>query len=198
MDSGRSSVLAALAGSAALFYFGTGLTPVAALTWVAPLPVLLLAPRVSGRTAVLVAFLAFALGTSNSWPFQLRSHDTPLWPVGILIDAGMALVFALAVAAFRLHLRRGRPLLAVFAAPAVWTGTLYVVSVSNPMGLAATFANMQGDVPVVLQSAAVTGMWGVEFLVMLVPSAIAVLLAPEVRVAPRVRAAVTAAVVLAL
>ena len=197
MDSGRNraiTILAALLGSAALFYFGTGLTPVAALTWVAPLPVLWLAPRVSGRTAAGVAFAAYLLGTANSWAFQLRSHDTPLWPVGVLIDVGMSAVFVLTVLAFRLQLRRNRPLLAVFTAPAVWTGTLYVVAVSNPKGLAATFANLQGDLPVVLQSAAVAGMWGVEFLVMLVPSAIAVVLTSRARV----RAGLAAAAVLAL
>jgi apolipoprotein N-acyltransferase len=201
MVSGRNRVLQALAallGSAVLFYFGTGLTPVAALTWVAPIPVLLLAPRVSWPVATGVAFGAYLLGTANTWAFQLRSHDTPLWPVGIMIDFGMSVVFVLAVLAFRLQLRRGRPLLAAIAAPAVWTGALYVVSVSNPMGLGGTFANLQGDVPVVLQSAAVAGMWGVEFLVMLAPAAVAVLLAPDVRVAWRARAAVTGAVVLAL
>lgn len=195
MDSARNRVLAALLGSAVLFYFGTGLTPVAALTWIAPVPVLLLAPRVSALTAGWVAFVAYLLGTANSWAFQLRSHDTPLWPVGVMIDAGMSVVFLLAVLAFRLQLRRDRPMLAVLAAPAVWTGALYVVSVANPMGLGGTFANLQADLPVVLQSAAVAGMWGVEFLVMLAPAAVAVLLAP---VASRVRAALVGAVVLAL
>jgi apolipoprotein N-acyltransferase len=201
MVSGRNRAIQALAAllcSAVLFYFGTGLEPVAALTWVAPLPVLLLAPRVSWPVTTGVAFVAYMLGTANSWAFQLRSHDTPLWPIGIMIDVGLSVVFVLAVVAFRLQLRRSRPLLAMFTAPAVWTGALYVVSVSNPMGLGGTFANMQGDVPVVLQSAAVTGMWGVEFLVMLAPAAVAVLLAPEVRTAWRVRAAVAGAVVLAL
>jgi apolipoprotein N-acyltransferase len=201
MGSGRSravGAVAALVCSAVLFYFGTGLAPIAVLTWVAPLPVLLLAPRVSGLAAGAVAFLAFLLGTANVWAFQLHSHDTPLWPVGVMIDVGMSVVFTLAVVAFRLQLRRRRPLLAVLTAPAVWTGALYVVSVSNPMGLGGTFANLQGDVPVVLQSASVAGMWGVEFLVMLAPSAVAVLLAPEVVVAQRVRAAVAGAAVLAL
>lgn len=198
MDSVRNRVIAALLGSAVLFYFGTGLAPVTALSWLAPIPVLLLAPRVSWPTAAGVAFLAYLLGTANSWVFQSRSHDTPLWPIGVLIDVGMSVVFTLTVLAFRLQLRRRRPLLAVLAAPAVWTGALYVVSVANPMGLGGTFANTLGDVPVVLQSAAVAGMWGVEFLVMLTPAAVAVLLAPDTRVAVRVRAAVTGAVVLAL
>lgn len=207
MDSGREgagrarrvpAVAAALVCSAVLCYLGTGFAPVAALTWVAPLPVLLVAPRVSGRVAVGVAFTAYLLGTANSWAFQLRSHDVPLWPVGVVIDTGMSLVFALAVVAFRLQVRRGRPLSAVIAAPAVWTGALYLVSVFSPVGLMATFANHQGDVPVVLQSAAVAGMWGVEFLVVLVPSALAALWAPGVRLAVRARAATAAVAVVAV
>jgi apolipoprotein N-acyltransferase len=187
--------LAALLCSAVLFYLGTGLTPVAALTWLAPLPVLWLAPRLSWPAAAGVAFGAYLLGTANSWVFQARSHDTPLWPIGAMIDVGMSVVFLLTVLAFRSQLRRNRPLVAVCTAPAVWTGALYVVSVSNPLGLGGTFANLQADTPVVLQSATVAGMWGVEFLVMLAPSAVAVLLTS---VAGRVRAAVVAAVVLAL
>ncbi|OXM68520.1 nitrilase-related carbon-nitrogen hydrolase [Amycolatopsis vastitatis] len=203
MDSGRERanrarglVAAALVGSAVLFFFGTGLTPVATLTWLAPLPVLLVAPRVSCLAAVTVAFVAFLLGTANSWAFQLRSHDTPLWPIGLLIDAGLAAVFAVTVAAFRLQLRRGRAVLATVTAPAVWTGVLYLVSITNPMGLGGTMSNLQGDVPVVLQAAAATGMWGVEFLVLLVPSALAVVLAPGFRAAARVRAGALAVTLL--
>ncbi|MFD1052514.1 hypothetical protein ACFQ1S_46450, partial [Kibdelosporangium lantanae] len=90
-----------------------------------------------------------------------------------MIDVGCALVFTAAVWGFRYQVVRGRVLLAVVTGPAVWAGLFYVVSVANPMGLGGTFANTMGDVPLVLQTAAVTGMWGVEFLVLLVPSAIA-------------------------
>jgi hypothetical protein len=31
----------------------------------------------------------------SRWAFQLRSHDEPLWPVGITINVGMSLVFAM-------------------------------------------------------------------------------------------------------
>src|SRR4051794_8872276 len=204
MDFGRDrsrrvgQALAALGCSAVLFYAGTGFAPVGTLTWLAPFPVLVLAPRVSAKTAAGVAFLAYLLGTANSWAFQLRSYDTPMWPVGLMINIGMSLVFVLAVGAFRLQLRQGRALLAVITAPAVWTGALYLVSVLNPMGLMGTFANHQGDLPVVLQITSVAGMWGVEFLVMLVPSALATLLAAPVRSAARVRAAAAAGCVLAV
>ncbi|TCO62372.1 nitrilase-related carbon-nitrogen hydrolase [Actinocrispum wychmicini] len=169
MDLRRSA--AAVAASAILFYFGTGLSPVAQLTWVAPLPILLLAPRVRTSTALIAAFVAHLLGTTNSWAFQLRSHDVPFWPMGLMIDVGMSLVFTASVWAFRRTY--SRPLLAAFTAPAVWTGALYVVSVSNPAGMMGTFANHQAGFPLVMQTAALTGMWGVEFLVMFVPCAIA-------------------------
>jgi apolipoprotein N-acyltransferase len=45
-------------------YFGTGLDTIPALTWIAPLPVLLVAPQVSGRLAALAAFV----GWSSAWP----------------------------------------------------------------------------------------------------------------------------------
>jgi apolipoprotein N-acyltransferase len=190
--------LAALVSSAVLFYFGTGFAPISALTWLAPLPVMVLAPRVSGQAAAGVAFLAYFLGTANSWAFELHSHDMPMWPVGLMISIGMSLVFVLAVSVFRLQLGRERAWLAVITAPAVWTGTLYLVSVLNPMGLMGTLANDQGDVPLALQTASVAGMWGVEFLVMLVPSALATLLATGLGRTARVRAAAAAACVLAV
>ena len=53
-----AAVLAA-ATSATLFYFGTGLRPMPWCTWLAPLPVLVLAPRVSARTAFTAACAAW-------------------------------------------------------------------------------------------------------------------------------------------
>ncbi|MEU4674601.1 nitrilase-related carbon-nitrogen hydrolase [Amycolatopsis sp. NPDC023774] len=191
------ALLAGLAGSAALFYFGTGLAPVAALTWLAPLPVLLLAPRVRQASALGVAFGAYLLGTSNTWGFHLHSHDEPMLPVGLMIILGMSLTFMLVVWLFRALVVRGRTLLAAVAAPAAWTGVLYIVSVTNPMGLVGTRANDQGDVPLVLQTAAIGGMWMVEFLVIFVPCAVAGLAAPGVPSGARLRTATVAVVVVA-
>ncbi|MFD2416342.1 nitrilase-related carbon-nitrogen hydrolase [Amycolatopsis pigmentata] len=168
-----SWTVAAVVASATLFFFGTGLSPVAALTWFAPIPLLLLAPRLSGWAAAAAAFTAALLGTANSWSYQARSHDVALVPIGILIDCGTALVFVLTVLLFRALARKGRVLTAAIAASAAWVGAFYVVCVANPTGLVGSLANDQGDVPLVLQTAAVTGMWGVEFLVMFAPAAVA-------------------------
>lgn len=187
----------ALSCSATLFYFGTGLAPVPVLTWLAPLPVLLLAARVSGRVAIAAAFFAFLLGTANSWDYQLHSHDEAMFPVGAGIDLGMSLTFTLAVGVFRALARRRLGVLAAVATPAVWTGVLYLVSL-NPLGIMGTFAEAQGDVPVVLQTASVAGMWGVEFLVLFAPAAFAALLLPGLPAAARLRTAAIGVVVLGL
>ncbi|MEU7526609.1 nitrilase-related carbon-nitrogen hydrolase [Saccharothrix sp. NPDC042600] len=166
--------LSAVLASAVLFFFGTGMSALPALTWLAPLPVLLLAARTKWAPAL--GFVAYLLGTANSWAFQLRSHDVPMVPAGLIINIGGSITFALVVWVLRHHLTRGRPVLASLAAPALWTGLLYLVSLVNPKGVSGTFANDVADVPVVVQTAAVAGMWGVEFLVLYVPAAVAALM----------------------
>jgi len=194
----RAWTVAALLCSAAAFYFGTGLAPVAALTWVAPLPVLLLAPRAGTGTALGTAFLAYFLGTANSWAFFTHSGDEPVWPVGTLICVGGALLFLLCVWAYRRLLVRGRPLLAAATAPALWTAGLFATATANPIGIMGTLATTQTDLPVVLQTASVTGWYGVEFLVLFLPAALAAASAPGVRRAARLRTGGAAVLVLAL
>ncbi len=73
MDSKPSKTYLAapcLAISAALFFLGTGLSPVWALTWLAPIPVLWISPRVSARQAFFVALAAYALGGLNEWAYS--------------------------------------------------------------------------------------------------------------------------------
>jgi apolipoprotein N-acyltransferase len=194
---GHGAVLAvgALVSAAVLFYFGTGPAPVPALTWLAPLPVLLLAPRVSARVALAVAFTAALSGTANSWAYFLGSDSVPLPMVPVII-LGQASLFTLAAALFRALLVRGRALLAACAMPAAWVGGLYLMSLSSPVGVVGTLATTQADLPYVIQPAAVTGWWGVEFLVLLVPTAAAALLAPGIATAARLRTGVATALLL--
>lgn len=190
-------VVAALVSSAVLFFFGTGLSPVAALTWLAPLPTLLIAPRVPAKVAFTVGTVAYFLGTTNSWAYYLNSNDMPL-PVSIPVVVVGSLVFGSIMVLFRALLRRGFPLLAATAPPAAWTGVLYLVSVFNPTGVMGTFANMQADVPIVVQLSAFTGMWGLEYIVLLVPMVIATLVAPGVATPARLRTGVIMAVLLGI
>jgi apolipoprotein N-acyltransferase len=187
--------IVATVGSAVLFFFGTGLDPVPELAWVAPLPILLLAPRVPGAAAMACAFLAYLAGSAGSWNYFWHSLSIPR-PAAIGILGGSALLFALSTGLFRLLVRRGHGFLAAFAAPALWTVALYVVSLLNPTGVMGTFMTTQADRPSVLRLAAVTGGWGVEFLVLLVPAAVAAALAPGVRARSRTIGLVAVAAVL--
>ncbi|MFC5832441.1 nitrilase-related carbon-nitrogen hydrolase [Nonomuraea insulae] len=189
MNQGMRYSVVAVGVSAVLFFFGTGFAPIPALTWIAPLPVLWLASRVSGRAAFGVAFLAYLLGQAGQFEFFLRTPSVPL-PVGMGILVGSSLLFGLVVLLFRALLRRGQGLAAVFGAPAAWVAAMHLVTLVNPSGIIWPLATNQAEIVLVTQIASVTGAWGVEFLVLLVPCAVAAVASPGVRLRTGVVAAV--------
>ncbi|MER6817788.1 hypothetical protein ABT299_51790 [Spirillospora sp. NPDC000708] len=151
--------------SSVLLLLGTGLHPVAWLTWFGPLPVLWLAPRAGGRAAFAAASLAWLAGQSRMWPYYLGTLEMPP-PAAAGIIAGTALVFGLLALAFRRLLLRGLPLLAALTVPAGWAALEYALSVAAPHGAWLSLAYTQADVPPVVQTASLTGPWGITFLVM--------------------------------
>ena len=181
--------------SAVLFFFGTGLDPVPELAWVAPLPILLLAPRVPGAAALACAFAAYLAGSTGSWSYFWHSLSIPR-PAAIGILGGSALLFAVSAGLFGLLVRRNHAVLGAIAAPALWTAALYVVALVNPTGIMGTLMTTQADRPSVLRIAAVTGGWGVEFLVLFVPAAVAAALAPGLRSRSRLAGLVVVTAVL--
>ncbi|GAA4630825.1 apolipoprotein N-acyltransferase [Actinoallomurus vinaceus] len=187
--------LAATALSATLFHFGTGLRPVPWLTWLAPLPVLVLAPRVGARTAFLAASAAWLGGETTMWGYFLNTVRVPP-PLAVSVLVGSALLFGAIVLLARALMLRRRPLTAVAAVPAAWVAIEYALSVVSPNGAWWSLAYTQADVLPILQTASLTGPWGITFLLLGAPAAAAVLLAPKA--AGRLRVAVTAVVVLAL
>ncbi len=185
----------AAALSAALFYFGTGMRPVPWLTWLAPLPVLLLAPRAGRRTAFLSASAAWLGGEAWLWGYLLHTVGVPA-PMAIGMVAGSALGFGLVALAFRALVLRRYLVLAAAVVPAAWVVLEYLTSVFSPNGAWWSLAYTQAGVLPVLQTVSLTGPWGVTFLVLGAPAALAAFLAPgAVR---RVPVAVTGLVVLAL
>ncbi|GAA1287127.1 apolipoprotein N-acyltransferase [Planotetraspora silvatica] len=174
--------------SAVLMHFGTGLHPVWWLTWLAPLPVLFLARRAGGGTAFAAGALVWLAGQAQMWPYFTRTLEMPPALAAALI-IGPALCYGLGVLLFRTLLVRGRPLLAAAAVPAVWVTTEYAMDLAGPHGAWWSLAYTQADFLPVLQTASVTGVWGITFLLLFVPASIAVL---------RPRAAVVSAVLVAL
>jgi apolipoprotein N-acyltransferase len=85
-----------------------------------------------------------------------------------------AVVFGGAVLVSRAAARRLAPGLAIFAFPAAWVSYEFLSSLVSPHGTASSLAYTQAEVLPVVQVASVTGIWGITFLVTLVPAALAV------------------------
>ena len=169
----RALAILALAVSAVAWFFGTGLHPVWWLTWLAPLPVLVIAPRVSRWTAFGVAFGFMTLGALNMWSY-LRVV-TPLWLTVVILFAP-ALVFAWIASVHRGFMLRGHTLRAAFTLPVLWTAFEYLAEFRSHHSTWGNLAYTQIDCLPLIQIASISGIWSISFIVFLFPSAIAALL----------------------
>jgi apolipoprotein N-acyltransferase len=163
----------AIVATAAMFYFGNGLNPSWPLMWFAPLPVLLLALRSNWWTAAVTAVAGMMLGSLNMWSYFTKTLRMPgsAW-VGIFLVAGT--VFAAGVLLFRALVLRGAVWSGILALPAVWVTSEYVRNVASPHGSAGSLAYSQLQFLPFLQLASITGPWGMSFVLLLFPAAIAI------------------------
>jgi apolipoprotein N-acyltransferase len=160
-----------LASSAIAFFFGTGLHPIWWLTWLAPLPVLVAAPRLSRWTSFGIAFGAFTLGALNMWSY-LRVVTPP--GVTIFITVVLSLIFAFIVLAHRRFILRGQLFRAVFAVPVLWSAVEYLAEFRSPHSTFANLAYTQMNCLPLIQISSITGIWSISFVILLFSSVIAV------------------------
>ncbi|MFC4763810.1 nitrilase-related carbon-nitrogen hydrolase [Dyella koreensis] len=171
--------LTATALSALAWWFGSGLQPVWWVAWLAPLPVLWLAPRVRAPWAALAAFVAYAVGGLNLWAYAHTYIGLPL-PVIVLFIGVPCLMLMLCVLLFRRLLLRGHALAAALAVPTMWVAAEYIYNLLSPHGTFFNISYTQMDALAIIQLAAVTGIWGAGFLVLFLPAALGVLTAPKI------------------
>lgn len=173
--------------SAAAYFWSYSLHPVWWLVWLAPLPLLLIAPRVSAWTAAVMAFCAVTLGRLDMWAYYRMLH-LPLWLI-LTVVLGPALVVASAICLYRSFFLRRQLARAVLVFPAVIVAAEYLISLWQ-----GTFGNTAytqlRNLPV-LQLGALTGLWGIAFVVMLVPAMAAVVLLTRGRERARMASALT-------
>jgi apolipoprotein N-acyltransferase len=162
----------AVALTAVLTWFGTGLHPWWPLLWFAPLPVLVYAAGASWWRAAIAAAIAWLVGMLGLWH---ALHDVLPLPLAEFaqFDGTEAMVFALSVLLYRALLRRAAYGFAVIAFPAVRVAFEYLLAFSWPHGTFGSLAYTQVEFLPVLQLASVTGPWGITFLVLLLPAALA-------------------------
>lgn len=156
--------------SSVLFFFGTGLSPVWPLLWLAPIPVFWLARRLPVATAFLIAAAAFALGGLNEWLYL--SIVVPLW-ASILNSVAPACIFGVAVLLFRNRMLKGRAIQAALIAPAFWVACEFIAESVSIHGTIGNLGYSQMNFLPILQIVAVTGIWGISFSIFLFAAAVA-------------------------
>lgn len=161
----------AVVASGLCFFFSVGLNGFGPLVWIAPIPILVLAFRAPPRQTAVLAFAAFLLGSLSLFGYLMRVIPAGMVMVSLLIPA---IAFAVAVSATRFAVLHGNPRAAIFVFPAVWTSYEYVLSLLSPNGTAGSLAYTQTDFLPLMQLVSITGIWGVTFLLTLVPAALAI------------------------
>ena len=137
----RASALA-IGATALGWWFGNGLHPLWWLLWLAPLPLLWVAPRLSWLEAAVAAFLAIAIGGMNQWAYLHGHIGLPL-PVIAWIVILPALGFSVCVLLFRHLARRGQRMGASLSVPTAWLAMEYANTMTSPHG---TFGSLAGSV----------------------------------------------------
>ncbi|MFC9871141.1 hypothetical protein [Nocardia salmonicida] len=195
---GQSTIwLVATIGSAVLWSLGTGLHPIPGIALLAPLPVLWLAPRQSAPAVYAAAALSWFGGNARYWSYFIGTLEQPATIPATLLVGG-ALTFGACIALFRKLLIQGRSGWAVLALPALWTSAEFLVSMVGGIGAWWSIAYSQAEVAAIVRVASITGVWGISFLLLAVPSAVATLMAPGIRTTRALTVVGTAAVAVAV
>ena len=173
----RKLFLVAAAGlvAAALAYFGTGLHPIWWALWLAPIPVLAISPQLRGGAAFLIAAFAWVIGEMNQWNYVRHEIELPL-QITVLYFVVPAVAFGLGVLFVRNLLRRGSLFFASLALPVYWVAYEYLTAIASPHSTWGNLAYTQMNCLPVIQIAAITGLWGISFIVLLFAAAVAALL----------------------
>jgi apolipoprotein N-acyltransferase len=181
--------------SGAFFYFGTGLHPIWWALWLAPIPVLAVAPRLRTGAAFLFGSIAWLIGEMNLWNYV--RHEIELPPsIAILYFLVPVVVFGLAVLFVRSFLRRGSLFAAALALPSYWVTYEYLTAVASPHSTWANLAYTQMNFLPVIQIASITGIWGISFIVFLFAGATAALLSGTGKPRQRRALAITVGIVI--
>lgn len=150
-----------------LFYFSTGFYDNWLLTWLASLPVCFYALQSRAGGAALAAFTAYVLGAMNQFGYL-----PPLLFVGTTMLSAAA--FSTSILLLRSLTLANCQIFAPFAFAASWTSFEFVRSLISSFGTFDSLAYTQVYNLPIIQLASLTGIWGITFLLMLIPACLAV------------------------
>lgn len=153
-----------------LLRFVVGLEPAGWLAWLAPVPLLLLAFRSSGREAGGLVFVAALVGISVNFPYRLSVFSLP---IAVIATVRQAVVWTLIVTQSRRLVLRYQTAWTALAYPVFWVAVDTLAAALQGSGNETSLAYTQSACLPVLQFVSLFGVGGLLFLVALVPSTLA-------------------------
>lgn len=147
------------------YYFSTGFYNVWLLTWLAPLPLLVYALEASWKSAILAGLIAYFIGACN----QLGYLPIQIFLAISIVNAS---VFAFLLVAFRYVAIRSNPWVASYVFASGWTAYEFIVSLYSSYGTFHSMAYTQISNLPIIQVTSITGIWGITFLLTLIPASL--------------------------
>jgi apolipoprotein N-acyltransferase len=160
--------------TAVMVWFGNGLTPWWPLMWLAPLPLFWFALHSRWWSAGLLACIAWLAGSTNVLGY-FHQQGVP-FAVWLADFGGLSLSVALGVLIFRSLVLRGAVWTGMIAPGVLWVTLDWARYLWTPHGTGADLAYTQLEFLPFLQLSALTGPWGMTFVLQLFPAAAAVAL----------------------
>jgi len=164
---------AAILISGIAYAYSTGFYTCWPLAWLAPLPILVYSFYHKPLPSVVVAFLAFFLGGISGIGFYAHTLLPTVKPLLFSLILSSAL-FSLLILWVRVNVIRFRHWLTILVFPCSFVLYEYLGSISSTAGNIDSLAYSQITNLAVSQIAALTGSWGISFLLCLLPSTLAV------------------------
>jgi apolipoprotein N-acyltransferase len=157
-----------------ILHFAVELRPVWWVVWLAPIPLLFIAFRLPARDARWMVSVAALVGAAGNFHYYLLVMPPP---AAVLSVAAQAALWVFLILATRRVVLRYQAWWTVLVYPLLWVAMDTLMAALLPDGDWGSLAYSQGDRLTVLQVASLFGVSGVLFLVALVPSALALVIA---------------------
>jgi apolipoprotein N-acyltransferase len=159
--------------SSIAYYFSTGIYNYWFLTWLAPIPLFIYTLEAPMVSVVFASIITYFIGFSSS--IFAYSNTITIIPISMLVYGNIinAILFTVLLVLFRYMALGKRHWAWSFVFASGWTAVEFIPSLHSPAGTFDSIAYTQVFNLPVIQIASITGIWGITFLLMLVPASIA-------------------------
>lgn len=157
--------------SSVAYYFSTGIYNCWFLTWLAPIPLFVYTLEAAIISVVFASIITYFIGFSSS----ILAYSNTIIPISMLVYGNIinAIIFTILLALFRYMASPKKHWAWSFVVASGWTAFEFITSLHSSAGTFDSIAYTQVFNLPVIQIASITGIWGITFLLMLIPASMA-------------------------